>query len=122
MDFVSIFYASTNSMARNTIWNDIATMHLTDAPWLIVWAFNYILNLKDKVGGRDSSNTHSTNYFINFIMTNGFVDLSFNGPLFTWCNKDKQANKILSRIDRVFVTPPWLDLFGKIMVHHLARA
>lgn len=54
-------------------------------------------------------------------MENDFTNLGFNGPPYTQCSNRKGVHKILSIIDRGFATLPWLDIFGKTSVLHLAR-
>lgn len=44
---LTVIYASTNCLTRNTLWNALVDSCLSDIPWLLCGDFNAILNLEE---------------------------------------------------------------------------
>ena len=47
------------------------------------------------------------------------IDIPFQGPRFTWTNKQQGADLILERLDRAYATQSWFDEFPTAIVKHL---
>ncbi|KAL5573135.1 hypothetical protein UlMin_022732 [Ulmus minor] len=47
------------------------------------------------------------------------ADLGFQGPKFTWCRGNNNANFIQERLDRMLGNSGWSDMFPNCIVHHL---
>ena len=49
------------------------------------------------------------------------MDMSFNGPKYTWTNRREINSLIQERIDRFFMNPSWCLLYPDAKVSHLTR-
>ena len=48
-----------------------------------------------------------------------FQDLGYCGSEFTWCNMQRDENRIYLRLDRAFANLEWTEKFEEIKVYHL---
>lgn len=76
-------------------------------PWLIGGDFNLIYQVANKNNGR--INLRSMNMFRRLLDDLELQELHLQGRLYTWSNE--RDDPTLERIDRVFATEEWLDLF-----------
>jgi len=58
--------------------------------------------------------------FNNFVNSCNLIDLSYNGPRFTWTNK-RDTGLIMKRFDRLLANSHWKLLFEETNVLHLPR-
>ncbi|KAJ4799461.1 DNAse I-like superfamily protein [Rhynchospora pubera] len=80
--------------------------------------FNEIASSAEKFGGSGRFKPHMIE-FQNFIFHSGLVDVGYKGPAYTWTNKRNAVQAIYQRLDRVLVTPNWLELYPNAYVNHL---
>lgn len=53
--------------------------------------------------------------------TCGMIDLGFEGPAYTWCNKRGGVARIQERLDRAMANSEWRQQFPEATVSHLPR-
>ncbi|KAJ4811748.1 Non-LTR reverse transcriptase [Rhynchospora pubera] len=80
--------------------------------------FNEILSSEEKYGGNSNLKSNTID-FQNFTFDSGLVDVRYKGPAYTWTNKRNVSEAIYERLDRVLVTPDWLQLYPNAYVNHL---
>lgn len=79
--------------------------------------FNCILNLYDKLGGKQFSASASTCVFLEFVKHCNLTDLYF-GSKYTWCNNRHGYARISVRLDRVFGNALWFDSYENSSVYY----
>ncbi|KAL4284355.1 hypothetical protein GQ457_16G011300 [Hibiscus cannabinus] len=77
--------------------------------------FNAISSCKEREGGSRRRSSISLS-FTEFLFDSGLVDMSYNGPIFTW----KRGN-LSQRLDRGLCNDAWYDLYLNLEVFHLQR-
>ncbi|KAH7865616.1 hypothetical protein Vadar_008962 [Vaccinium darrowii] len=109
-------YGCPNRGGRSQIWEEIKRIGCSEIlPWACMGDFNQVLHGMDKLGGACPSQTLISN-FHDFLCDCGLVDLEFKGPHFTWRNNCRGDDFIMERIDMVFATAKWREMFDKAMV------
>lgn len=71
-----------------------------------------------KMGGQ-LENFKKMQQFRNMINSCRFIDLGFNGPKFTWCNKIDPHVCIQESLDRSLANIEWITLYDEYKVQHL---
>lgn len=71
-----------------------------------------------KMGGQPG-NLEKMQQFRNMINSCRFIDLGFNGPKFTWCNKIDPHVRIQESLDRSLANIEWITLYDEYKVQHL---
>ncbi|PNT71164.1 hypothetical protein BRADI_2g23916v3, partial [Brachypodium distachyon] len=64
-------------------------------------------------------NTSRMHCFNHFVKRCGLVDLGFNGPAYTWCNKRFTSKLVFERLDRCLANAGWCDRFPNTNVYNL---
>lgn len=62
-------------------------------PWLCLGDFNDVTLACEKEGGH-AVNHRKMQHFRTLVDKCGFLDLSFNGPRHTWCNKREPQQRV----------------------------
>jgi hypothetical protein len=78
-----------------------------DGPGILCWDFNLTYKVVDK--NKVRLNRHLMALFCRVIQELELEELHLDGCYYTWSNK--QCNPTLSRIDCVFASVPWCELF-----------
>jgi len=103
------------------LWNNLATVaNSHNLPWIIAGDFNELLSSDDKLGGRPIS-LYRANIFKECLDACNMADLDFQGPRYTWTNKNDLCSLIQERLDRFFANPDWCVLYPEAQVTHLPR-
>ena len=92
---------------------------MNNLPWMCIGDFNEILSVTEKQGGSDRPSRQIEN-FRRCIDTCGLKDIGYVGSWFTWSMFRNDLGWIRERLDRVFDTTEWLNLFPNARLHHLA--
>ncbi|XP_030924855.1 uncharacterized protein LOC115951891 [Quercus lobata] len=119
--FFTAIYASPRLRERHFLWNNLSTIANThNLPWLMAGDFNELLSTNDKLGGRPliPSRVSAFKECLDFC---NMADLGFQGPRFTWTNKNDLSSLIQERLDRFFANPDWCLTYPEAQVSHLAR-
>jgi hypothetical protein len=78
--------------------------------WCVVGDFNSVVEPEERRGERsDVSLTSEMRAFHGFIDDLDLIDLPLLGRRFTWFHAN---GRLMSRIDRMLVSPDWLDRWG----------
>jgi hypothetical protein len=105
---------------RNSFWLDIeCTGNRFRGPWLLIGDLNAILSSVEKSGGRQSLGSTSHNNFLDFVQSNGLIDLGYSGNPFTWNNKRQGRENLRERLDRGLSNKDWVLLFPNSHISHL---
>jgi len=84
--------------------------------WLLLGDFNLILNAQEKNNNR--LNLQMINRFRATIDNLELARIELRGKKYTWCN-DQQL-PTMTRIDHIFASTDWLDLFPRTELQALA--
>lgn len=88
--------------------------------WTMLGDFNEILSSADKCGGNPVNMRRAQIFKDCLNVCNSFA-LGFQGPKYTWVNKQNIGQFILERLDRDFANQEWIDLYPEASVTHLTR-
>ncbi|XP_010496100.1 PREDICTED: uncharacterized protein LOC104773215 [Camelina sativa] len=109
--FCSFVYGLKTVEARRVLWQEIKDHHdspiLRNKPWILFGDFNETLDMQEH--SRFDANPMLTGGMRDFqavINHCSLSDMTFHGPLFTWCNK-RDDDLILKKLDRVLVNTDW---------------
>lgn len=114
-------YASPRFRERRLLWNNlkyVSSIH--NLPWIIASDFNELLSSEEKFGGRPMS-LYRANLFKECLDSCNMADLGFQGPRFTWTNKQDITTLIQGRLDRFFANPDWCVMYPEAQITHLTR-
>lgn len=84
--------------------------------WLLLGDFNLILNAQDK--NNTCLNLTLINIFRATIDNLELARIELRGRKYTWCND--QQSPTMTKIDHLFASTDWLDLFPRADLHALA--
>jgi exonuclease III len=82
--------------------------HLS-GPWLVAGDFNLIYKDEDK--NNPNLNKAMMGRFRRWINDMAVSELPLHGRKFTWSTSSTSANPTLVKLDRVFCSPDWEDIF-----------
>lgn len=109
--FFTTIYASPRLRERYLLWNNLfAIANAHNMPWLMAGDFNELLSANDKLGGRPIIPSRA-NAFKECLDFCNMADLGFQGPRFTWTNKNDFSSLIEERLDRFFANPDWCMMY-----------
>ncbi|XP_039007845.1 uncharacterized protein LOC120135683 [Hibiscus syriacus] len=105
-------YGLNEGNGRRQLWSQLNSLECTvgDLPWLIGGDFNIILNVEESSVYVSSSTLVDSSEFQNCVDNLGIFDHPYNGPCFTWSNK-QQDTYLARKLDRVMINPRWIDVF-----------
>ncbi|GLT65286.1 hypothetical protein SLA2020_377250 [Shorea laevis] len=116
---ITCAHAPSAGADRDDFWKLLAdTGDRFRGSWLLIGDFNAILSSDEKQGGRNFGSS-SHNVFVDFVHSNGLVDLGFSGNPFTWSNKRQGIHNIKERLDRGLSNHEWIIMFPNALVTHL---
>ena len=84
--------------------------------WLLIGDFNLICGAEDK--NNNHLNLTMINRFKRVIDDLQLAEIALHGRKFTWCND--QRSPTMTRIDHLFASTDWLELFPKANLQALA--
>lgn len=77
--------------------------------WVIMRDFNEVLDGDEHSNYQDSGLiTSGMRDFENVIQYCSLVDMGYQGPKFTWCNK-REEGTICKKLERILVNETWLN-------------
>ena len=109
-------YGAPRVQDRSEVW-DLLLQYLSPiSHCLIIGDFNQVERYEDKMRG--SSNIRGWKEFMDWRFKSNLIEVPFQGPRFTWTNKQLGSALLLERLDRAYVTSSWMNLFPNHFVHH----
>ena len=118
---ISVVYGSNDGMDKRNLLNHLCSLScsMSQKPWLIVGDFNVIMNLME-------SSSYNGNQVLNFdarefnecIQQLAVFDHTYNGPLFTWSNRQGDGF-VAKKLDRALINARWLFSFPYSKVEFL---
>ncbi|XP_019150943.1 PREDICTED: uncharacterized protein LOC109147742 [Ipomoea nil] len=79
-------------------------------PWVIMGDYNDLLHQSDK-RGRAPHPPWQINGFRDAVADCGLLEMPFDGVQFTWTRSRGLLNMVEEKLDRIFVTPTWQEMF-----------
>jgi hypothetical protein len=119
--FVVNVYAKCDLVAKRSLWEALRSSKLRfgSGLWCILGDFNSVVCGEERRGvNNESTLTTDMREFGGFIEGMGLVDLPLLGRRYTWFHPSGRA---ISRIDRVLVSPEWLQCWGQSSLWILPR-
>ena len=118
---LSCVYASPRFAECKLLWENLAKVsRLHNLAWTVIGDFNEVLSSADKCGG-NPVNMRRAQIFKNCLDTCSLIYLGFQGPRYTWVNKQDIGFFIQERLDRAFANQDWMNLYSEASVTHLTR-
>ncbi|XP_019264059.1 PREDICTED: uncharacterized protein LOC109241742 [Nicotiana attenuata] len=115
---MTIVYAFNTKEERRSLWNYLDTVSKNvGGPWIVMGDFNSVLHTDDKVGGNPVSLAEIVD-FQQCIEQCELLELPTSGSRYTW-NDRHGDNRILSKIEWVFINTAWLNLMPAYMACYL---
>lgn len=113
--FCSFVYARNTVEERKELWEDMCNHHdssmFRDKAWIIMGDFNEVLEGCEHSGYvNEPSISGGMRDFQRVARHCYLTDISYQGPLFTWCNK-REAGLICKKLDRVLVNEVWVHKY-----------
>uniref|UniRef100_A0A803PE03 Reverse transcriptase domain-containing protein n=1 Tax=Cannabis sativa TaxID=3483 RepID=A0A803PE03_CANSA len=91
---------------REELWGDLEKLAAgIQEPWIVLGDFNEILYANERVGRKAHSNPSQR--LRDCMEVCEMIDLKYSDSFFTWNNKQKPDDRILSKIDRAMVNSKW---------------
>jgi hypothetical protein len=121
--FVVNVYAKCNIREKRGLWENIlmSKMGFGDGLWCVLGDFNSVRGINERRAVNSNSNDGLTNEmreFDDFLVGLDLIDLPLVGRSFTWFHPNGVA---MSRLDRVLISPRWVDMWGDAFVRVLER-
>ncbi|XP_019235765.1 PREDICTED: uncharacterized protein LOC109216089 [Nicotiana attenuata] len=106
--YLTVVYGFNGIEQRRSLWGKLQSFSttITDA-WLVAGDFNAILYPKDRQSCNPVSYSE-TQEFSHCIQQAGLSELPWKGDYYTWTNKQPGADRVCSRLDRVFGNYEWM--------------
>lgn len=109
----SFVYAENSSEKRKELWRDIKIHQdarmFRKKEWVIMGDFNEVLDGEEHSSHQESGLiTSGMRDFENVIQYCSLLDMGYQEPKFTWCNK-RDEGTISKKLDRILVNETWLN-------------
>ncbi|XVF57674.1 hypothetical protein PTKIN_Ptkin07bG0001000 [Pterospermum kingtungense] len=120
---LSVMYGSNDGIPRRMLWTHFqeVSCYYGDVPWMLVGDFNIIMQ-GDESSGPSGYLTSEIQDFVD-CMSGVFVFYhSFDGPYFTWSNRQDTETFVARKLDRVMVNSYWHLFFPSSFMEFLAPA
>ncbi|KAK8951856.1 hypothetical protein KSP39_PZI003968 [Platanthera zijinensis] len=118
---IAFVYANKAYHVRRQAWELLAAHNGTSLPMIVGGDFNCLLRSDDKSGLSPFHYTIGSREMDEWITSSALHELHYTGPAFTWCNNKPGPDRLLSRLDRMFLNNLALDILPLAMVQHLTR-
>lgn len=113
---VCFFYRAHVVNDKAEVW-ELLLQYLQPLPnCMITGDFNQVERYEDKLGG--SKSIRSWKEFMSWRFNSNLIEVPFQGPRFTWTNKQLGPSLLLEGLDRAYVSSSWLTLFPNHILQH----
>jgi hypothetical protein len=89
-----------------------------NGPWLCCGDFNEVLSQDEHIGPRDRTESQ-INAFRECLQDCELQDLGFEGPKFTWCNRQDADHHVKVRLDRAVANGGFMQRFENCSVENI---
>lgn len=111
-------YGPCKFSEKRVFWENLQnTIHSEQLPWVLLGDLNEILDLSEKLGGKDIRG--QTLFLKRFLQETGTIDLGFVGHRFTWTRRVDNRIIMKERLDRVVANFQWVQNYHKATVTHV---
>ena len=109
--FCSFVYGLNLVEERKELWRDLKDHQdspiIKKASWMVQGDFNEILNGGEHSDSDSFHNALGMQDFQEVVKYCSLLDMSYQGPLFTWCNK-RELGVICKKLDRTLINEVWM--------------
>ncbi|XP_019257657.1 PREDICTED: uncharacterized protein LOC109235864 [Nicotiana attenuata] len=103
---------------RKQLWSGLKSIAAgIKKPWLLSGDFNAVLYTNDRMMGNPITYTEVQD-FVDCVTTLNLNELAWTGDYYTWSNKQSDAERISSRIDRAFGNYEWMMQWGHVVTEY----
>ncbi|XP_074299196.1 uncharacterized protein LOC141630249 [Silene latifolia] len=117
--YVTFIYGSNDAGHRESLWNELTGLKAKVTNWILMGDWNIVRNMEERIGPNPPSVTEVL-AFNQSLLDCQLEDLHSFGCEYTWTNKQENATRIWSRLDRVVANSLWLIQFPNTQVNVLA--
>ncbi|KAL0386169.1 UNVERIFIED_CONTAM: hypothetical protein Sradi_3011200 [Sesamum radiatum] len=111
--FCTFIYGKCYRTPRRVLCNELTRISNQNVLWLVGGDFNIISHPNENLGGNVRA-LGSIDDFNDMVIDTGLIDVGFEGEQITWTN-----NRVWRRLDRVFHSKEWTEIFNSTKVSHL---
>lgn len=112
--FCSFVYGYHLEDDRKELWRDIKSHQgspiIRKRPWTVCGDFNEILSGEERSNFDTNYGSASMREFQDVANYCSLVDMSYQGPRFTWSNK-RDSDIICKKLDRALINEEWMRMF-----------
>ncbi|XP_074291884.1 uncharacterized protein LOC141618698 [Silene latifolia] len=102
----TFIYAFNKVEERASLWQDLIRLNVI-GPWIVLGDFNNVMYANERLGKMVKDDEMVP--FQSTVNRCDLHDMKSTGSFFTWNNKQPNATRVFSRIDRVLVNGAWLN-------------
>ncbi|GLT38165.1 hypothetical protein SLA2020_124300 [Shorea laevis] len=111
----TIVYAFNTFDGRVALWDQVRSLDVVNMPWIISGDFNTTLHYGERV--KFSGVVWGDTFELKDLVSRMEVcDLQFLGAFFTWCNKQRENDRLWCKLDRVMANLAWVSAFPNTSV------
>jgi hypothetical protein len=97
---MTFVYGEPKRELRHEFWTHLRSLSTTwSGPWICCGDFNEVLSQDEHLGPRDRIEAQIV-AFQDCLQDCGLMDLGFEGPKFTWSNRQDADTHVIVRLDR----------------------
>lgn len=113
-------YGDPSHRATSAMWSEISSfvVHSSHRPTFCMGDLNEIMHANEKYG-LAPPNQNRINIFKHHVNNLGLMDMGYNGPAYTWSNKQQGKDLVLERLDRCLANVEWCFNYPNTTVYHL---
>lgn len=113
-------YGDPSHKATSAMWSEISSfvVHSSHRPTFCMGDLNEIMHANEKYG-LAPPNQNRINIFKHHVNNLGLMDMGYNGPAYTWSNKQQGKDLVLERLDRCLANVEWCFNYPNTTVYHL---
>lgn len=115
-----VFMVIPSHRATSAMWSEISSfvVHSSHIPTFCMGDLNEIMHANEKYG-LAPPNQNRINIFKHHVNNLGLMDMGYNGPAYTWSNKQQGKDLVLERLDRCLANVEWCFDYPNTTVYHL---
>ncbi|XP_031124389.1 uncharacterized protein LOC116027103 [Ipomoea triloba] len=117
----AVVYRSLTHNLRRRLWSELSlAKHGITGAWMVAGDFNSVVS-QEETNNYSVFSLQRSSDFVDWIQTEGFIDMGFSGPALTWAKGGSSGQTKGARLDRALCNVSWRQRFPKANVTHLPR-